>query len=102
MSKDFDAALFIDLDEYLNLHGKTIEEHMWATGQCITRSFNWVYFGSKVVGNFPSDSLAKRFKYRALVPNKHVKMLLDLRLSRLNPHLKLVFVNPHCIWTGEY
>lgn len=28
----YDIALFIDLDEYLVLHGKSIEEHVWETG----------------------------------------------------------------------
>lgn len=57
-----------------------------------------MYYGSKVVGDFPATSLAKRFKYRAARPNKHVKLLVDLRVMRLNlPKIKPFFVNPHCL-----
>ena len=92
-----DIALFIDLDEYLNLHGETIEHYTWRNGQALVRAFNWVYYGSKVAGEWPKDSLLKRFRHRAASPNKHVKIMLDLRVARLNPQLQLLFCNPHCL-----
>lgn len=102
LSSRFDMALFIDLDEHLVLHGKTIEQHVWERGNVLAEAFNWVYFGSKTMGEWPADSLVKRFRHRAALPNKHVKVLLDLRMMRARPDLQLVFCNPHCVHSAKW
>lgn len=61
--------MFIDADEYLVLHGQTLEEWTWKNGLRPVRAFNWVYYGSKVLGEWPKDSLAKRFRHRGSYPD---------------------------------
>ncbi len=74
----FSHALFIDLDEYAMLHGKTLSD----IAQPGAVGLNWVFFGSKEEPEHAGDTstLAKRFCWRAERCNKHVKPLVSLDL----------------------
>ena len=92
------AAAFIDSDEYLVLHGKSIEQHLQERPPALCYSWNWTYFGSREdfnAGDF--TKLASRFCHRASKMNKHVKIALNIDILRRDSSLQLVFMNPHCI-----
>ena len=96
LSKDFRAVLFIDLDEYLNLHGVKIDKWLADQPQAICHAFNWVFFGSRADEIDESRPL-HTFRWRAREANKHVKLLVDLKLLRINNQISSVFLNPHCL-----
>lgn len=99
---NYDIAMFLDLDEYLNLHDEDVEQFIWRKGQALVYGFNWVMFGSKILGTWPENSLAKRFRHRASRPDKHLKIVVDMRVLRLNIKLMPAFLNPHCLHSLAY
>ena len=93
---DYDIAAFIDLDEYVNLHGKTVEEYMYGKDSPVI-GLNWVFYGSKILGDWPADSLAKRFRHRARRPDGHIKPMLALDRLRGFYGLMFFFESPYCL-----
>ena len=97
-SKDFDYALFIDADEYLNLHGLTIDqiiEQQFDQNTYVV-GFNWIMYGSKT--DNPDDILSciKRFKFRNKTFEKEQKILVDFK--RINSYgFSVDFINPHVL-----
>lgn len=97
MSGGDKAAAFLDLDEYLVLHGRKAGRLFPNPQGAATLAFNWVFFGSRL-SDGPADSLAMRFRRRANETDKHVKVVLDLEAYRESWNAVLpVFCNPHVV-----
>jgi hypothetical protein len=101
-SGSYDAALFIDLDEYAVFHGRKageIAETM--SPKTFSLSLCWSFFGSKIDSSIPpvdDSSLARRFTWRAKTCNRHVKPFVMLSSIRnYKPTLLPFFVNPHFV-----
>ena len=58
---------------------------------------NWVFYGSKILGDWPADSLAKRFRHRARKPDGHIKPMLALDRLRGFYGLMFFFDSPYCL-----
>lgn len=97
MSGGDKAVAFLDLDEYLVLHGRKAGQLFPNPQGAATLAFNWVFFGSRL-SDGPADSLVKRFRRRANETDKHVKVMLDLEAYRKSwQEILPVFCNPHVV-----
>jgi len=102
-SRDYDAALFIDLDEYAMLHGKTAYEIVSMNSRAFCISLSWCFFGSRTSCEVDRTNLLRRFTWRAKLCDRHVKPFVNFKNIR-DVKLKPFFFNPHCIFhhTGAY
>lgn len=98
MSDKYEAVLFIDVDEYLVLHGRKIRDYLgegaWRRRPVL--GFNWVYYGSMENGREPAGFYIRRFRHRGSAANRHVKPLLNMDVCLPS---KPFFCNPHVAYS---
>lgn len=101
-SSDYDYALFIDCDEFLDLGKKykSVQQLFAKAKQQLGMSINWVLYGDSGVhfNDIPGEyGVLKRFYKCDKEINKHVKQAVNLKLYRnLKMVDKMKFICPHC------
>lgn len=98
-AREYDGAMFLDLDEYLVLHGRTPQDELAREWPVL--GYNWGMFGS-ALSEGPADSMVLRFRRRGRNPNHHLKIMLNLGMLRNYVRLKWWFCNPHCLFVQDH
>lgn len=101
-SYEYDWALILDCDEFLNLNKFISVNEVFALyNDYLEVGFNWVLFGDNHLTNIINNdySVLNRFTKSQAHFNKHVKTAINLNKIRQSGEIKkFAFNNPHCTY----
>ena len=95
-SSMFSFGAFFDIDEFLVVRGKSLEQALHERKHLPQFAPNWRLMGSNGLHKGEEMSVLKRFTRGEAKLNKHVKQFINFKLFSTLMMPMPTFINPHC------